>query len=178
MVRLIWQLIFNPVRTLAFLYSFSTQLAFVLLRRVLLPYEPIYQTLRLQSQRAYLSAANLHFPDLVHRLPVQASDSEARRIGDKFTAYVIPGTERLEDFKGTETAKRAVVLYAHGGGYARGEARMYRRYMRRWVKSAANRGLRVVFVSVEYRMYPMFIQRLVKANSRSAIDAVIAPYTA
>lgn len=45
-----------------------------------------------------------------------------------------------------------LVLYAHGGGYARGEARMYLNYMERWQREAEKVGLELTFLSVEYRM--------------------------
>ncbi|KAF4996271.1 hypothetical protein FDECE_12515 [Fusarium decemcellulare] len=48
--------------------------------------------------------------------------------------------------------KRCVALYAHGGGYARGEANMYVDYMERWVAVAKESGLDLVFLSVEYRI--------------------------
>jgi acetyl esterase/lipase len=47
--------------------------------------------------------------------------------------------------------QKCVVLYAHGGGYARGEAKMYINYMERWVKAATLENLDMVFLSVEYR---------------------------
>ena len=47
--------------------------------------------------------------------------------------------------------KLRVVLYGHGGGYARGEARMYVPYMKRWVEVAEEKGLQIVFLSIEYR---------------------------
>jgi len=69
-----------------------------------------------------------------------------------FTAYLIPGNK--SSLMRIETAKRSsqcIVLYSHGGGYARGEAKMYLKYMERWERVAAEEGLDLVFLSVEYR---------------------------
>jgi acetyl esterase/lipase len=128
----------------------------VLLRRLLLPHFPVYQSLRLQLQRAYLSSASLTFPDLTHRLPVgNISPRRARKVDETVPAYLIPGTCDLADFarKGKGATQRCIVLYAHGGGYARGEARMYLNYMERWLASARKRSLDLAFFTVEYREF-------------------------
>lgn len=150
MVQL-WELLLqSPLRSCRFLYAFGIQIFLVGLRSILLPTLPHYQSLRLQLHRAYWSSSSYYFPEVIHRLPVTNCPSErARRVGSKFTGYIIPGSADLAVLAGKR--KYCVVLYAHGGGYARGEARMYLNYMDRWVKGAAEAGLNLVFLSVEYR---------------------------
>lgn len=151
--RLLKILLRHPIQSFYFGYSFLVQILLILLRRLLLPRFPVYQSLRLQIHRAYLSTASITFPNLVHRLPIGASHvKRARSIGAGWTGYVIPAQRDLRDFTGNADGdKYCVALYAHGGGYAKGEARMYTNYMERWEKVATKAGLRLVFVSVEYR---------------------------
>ncbi|OAL34485.1 hypothetical protein AYO20_06328 [Fonsecaea nubica] len=154
MANLVLLLLKHPLRTLLFIHTFFSQISLVLLRRLLLPHFPVFQSLRLQIQRAYLGAAALTFPDLTHRLPVgNLSLRRARQVDEKVPAYLIPGTRRLSDFaqpKDDGKKQRCVVLFAHGGGYARGEARMYINYLERWVAESARRDLDLAFYSVEY----------------------------
>ena len=66
--------------------------------------------------------------------------------------YVVPGSKSFKEMRSeTPEGRNCVVLYAHGGGYARGEARMYLNYMERWIRVAAKAGLNLCFISVEYR---------------------------
>jgi hypothetical protein len=146
----------NPLKTLVFGYTFLIQSAIVVLRRLLLPHIQNYQSVRLQLQRAYMSACSATFPDLTYRLPVgPVPESKARRIGSDWTGYVIPGCKSLDLLRSSPGgAAHCVALYAHGGGYARGEAKMYINYMERWTRVAAKSGLDLTFLSVEYRKIP------------------------
>ena len=143
----------HPVEAVIFSYTFAAQSFIVLLKRTLLPHISQYQSVRIQLHRAYLSACSATFPDLTHRLPVgPVPDHKARQVGTDFTGYIIPG---YKDFKTPTAAHQGhglcAILYAHGGGYARGEAKMYINYMERWEREAAKIGLDIVFLSVEYR---------------------------
>lgn len=141
-----------PLQTLVFIYYFTAQLLLLCLKRVLLPQLHTYQSFRTQIHRAYLSSAGL-YPDLLHGLPVNCSTEDARKIAsDSCSAYVIPGTSILPT-SGQQSFpfRKVVILYAHGGGYAWGEARMYIHHMKRWVARARQDRLDLVFVSVEYR---------------------------
>lgn len=153
MANLLILLLRNPLSTISFSYSFIVQSLLVLLRRILLPHFPSYQSTRLQVQRAYLSSCSVNFPDLVHRLPVgQSPENRARRVGSGWTGYIIPGTRSLKEFVIDSSNRfRCVAIYAHGGGYARGEAKMYLNYMERWTQFASEAGLDLTFLSVEYR---------------------------
>jgi acetyl esterase/lipase len=156
MARLIVLMLQHPFQSLLFVQSFAAQVILIFLKRILLPHFPVYQSLRLQLQRAYLAAANVAFPDIVHRLPIgDVPQHRARKIDPALDAYLIPGSKRLSTYtKGPQKGKRCVIIYAHGGGYARGEAKMYMNYMERWVERAAQADLDIVFLSVEYRMQP------------------------
>ena len=156
MAKLYHLLLSNPVKSLLVLYSFLARAFIVLLRHALLAHFPQYQSLRIQLQRCYLAACSLHFPDLTHRLPADEVHVTKARFIDKkeFKAYVVPGTVSIRHtFAKDRTLERpgAVIIYAHGGGYARGEAKMYLNYFYRWVAVAAQKGIDIVFVSVEYR---------------------------
>lgn len=153
MPKLAGMLLRHPISTLFFTYSFFAQVFLVLLRRLLLPHFPAYQDIRIQINRAYLSSSAIAFPDLVHRLPVvSCPETRARKVGTGWTGYIVPGQASLpKTRRDEEDRSQMVALYAHGGGYARGEARMYLNYMERWIKVAAEHDLRLVFLSVEYR---------------------------
>lgn len=153
MANLFLLLLRHPLQALLFTHSFLAQVVLLLLRRLLLPHFPFYQSVRLQVQRAYLSSAALTFPNLTHRLPVgNLPVKRARRINVQLPAYLIPGSQTLHEFLERETNhQKCVALFAHGGGYARGEARMYVNYMERWVRFAAESNLDLIFLSVEYR---------------------------
>lgn len=146
------KLLESPLNSLIFAFAFLVQTVLIVLRRLLLPRFPAYQSVRTQLQRAYLAAAVVHYPDLPHRLPVRASEREARKLeGDGWVGYLIPGHDPLASYVNQALEERCrIILFAHGGGYVRGEARMYRRYMRRWRQCARERGLRILFLSVEY----------------------------
>lgn len=154
----------NPISTLRFLYTWITLSSIVILKRILLPHISQYQSTRVQLQRAYLLSCSSTFPDITHRLPVgQVSQARATQIGTDFVGYVIPGTQSpiLDSLTKSSQKTQCVALYAHGGGYARGEAKMYMNYMERWVQKARESGLDLVFLSVEYRrsMLPFFLTR-------------------
>ncbi|KAJ5707659.1 hypothetical protein N7488_007460 [Penicillium malachiteum] len=113
----------------------------------------MYQSLRIQLHRAYLSSCATTFPDLVYRLPVgQVPESRAKLIKSDFVGYLIPGNKShlLSQISAKPSNSQCVILYAHGGGYARGEAKMYLDYMERWVRCARSKDLDIVFLSVEY----------------------------
>lgn len=155
MVSLLSLIFTNPLLSFRLSYTFSAQVLIILLKSALLPYFPGYLSLRTQLQRAYLASAALHFPSFVHRLPVTHCPSDrARKVGTGWTGYVIPGRRFLSDFTSeSPDLKRCVVLYAHGGGYAWGEARQYLNYMERWVLAASKLGIDLAFLSVEYRKH-------------------------
>lgn len=136
-----------------FIYTFIAQILLIALRRVLLPHFPVYQTTRVQLQRAFMSSCSVAFPDLCWALPVgPVSETKARSISPDAPAYIIPGAKTLKVLAARQSSSsHCVIIYAHGGGYARGEARMYIRYMERWVSCAAAKGLDLTFISVEYR---------------------------
>ncbi|RAH70431.1 alpha/beta-hydrolase [Aspergillus aculeatinus CBS 121060] len=163
MVKL-WKLLLqNPGRSCRFLYTFTVQMLLIGLRAILLPGLPHYQTLRLRLHRAYWSSSSYYFPELIHRLPVTDCPlARARRVGDSFSGYVIPGTAELS-VTPDDKRQRCIVIYAHGGGYARGEARMYLNYMDRWLAGAAEEGLELVFLSVEYPPQPAQQQAFLQA---------------
>ncbi|KAF5857630.1 hypothetical protein ETB97_005483 [Aspergillus alliaceus] len=152
MVKL-WKLLLrNPIRSCRFIHAFVTQVFIVTLKRALLPGWPHYQSYRLQLQRCYWASSSFYFPEVVHRLPVtDCPSSEARRVGLDWSGYVIPGTKNLKDLQFSDlNPNTCIAIYAHGGCYARGEARMYLNYMKRWTQGAAAVGLDITFLSVEY----------------------------
>lgn len=66
----------------------------------------------------------------------------------------MPGTVNLDSLAYIPNGSRKIIaLYAHGGGYARGEARMYLPYMQRWIEAAVSHGLELCFLTVEYRKH-------------------------
>lgn len=150
----------HPIQAGTFIYVFLSRTLLVLLSRILLPTAPRYQTLRIELQRAYLTSASLCFPDLTFCLPTKYPESDALPVAGKgWTGYVVPGGRHPESVleEVASVSEHRVVLFAHGGGYARGEARMYVPYMRRWVTGAKERGLKLVFLSVEYSAYTKVI---------------------
>ncbi|KIW78550.1 hypothetical protein Z517_08388 [Fonsecaea pedrosoi CBS 271.37] len=130
----------------------------------------------------------MHYPELVHRLPILASPTRAQRVeGKTWMGYVIPGTSDLESIANGEShgqseaaSRTCVVLFAHGGGYARGEARMYLRYMERWIRFAREKkGMDLVFVTIEYPLtteaaHPAQLESMLGAY-RYLLDLGISP---
>ncbi|KIW82271.1 hypothetical protein Z517_05298 [Fonsecaea pedrosoi CBS 271.37] len=172
MKKLLLMILKHPLRGLIFSYSFLVQILLLLLRRALLPHFPVYQSLRIQVQRAYMGSASLTFPDLTHRLPVgKMPVRRARKIeGGSVPAYLIPGSRDLAEFAApmkSGRGQRCVVIYAHGGGYARGEARMYINYMERWIREASRAELDLVFVSVEY---PLSVKESHPAQKKAFLE--------
>ncbi|EME82840.1 uncharacterized protein MYCFIDRAFT_196288 [Pseudocercospora fijiensis CIRAD86] len=148
LLKLIW---LNPLQTIRFTYTFVIQASLVVLKRVLLPHVPSYQSFRLQLQRAYLSSCSLTFPNLTWRLPIgDLPEHKAKRldVGSSVMLYAIPGWTWEKRRCGI--GKNIIALYAHGGAYARGEAKMYIESMERWERAATERGWGLTFVSVEY----------------------------
>lgn len=144
----------QPWSALVTLYVFATQVCLICLHRTLLPQWPRYQSFRLQLHRAWWAASSTHYPNLVHLLPITSCpDVRARKVGSsEWTGYLIPGTRVLTEIaRSPPISKICVIIYAHGGGYARGEARMYLRFMERWEAKASRNGLNITFLSVEYR---------------------------
>ncbi|KAK4636479.1 Esterase [Fulvia fulva] len=151
MPSLPWQILHHPLEAINFLYYFTVQLLLLTLHRILLPHYPYYQSFRTQVQRAYLASTSLCFPTLTHRLPATYTLQQAARIhGTGWNGYVTPGDQVDRLHSAGDSDDVGIVLYAHGGGYARGEARMYYWHTRRWIEVAKAKGLEVIFVSVEY----------------------------
>ncbi|KAF7527642.1 hypothetical protein PCG10_002606 [Penicillium crustosum] len=157
----------HPLQALKFCYSFFAQCFIDITERVLLPHYPTYQSLRTRLARAYLGAAAIHLPDIVHRLPVSnCPASRARPVeGANWKGYIIPGSCTLLD--NDDEYKYIIILYAHGGGYVRGEARQYLNYMERWINAAAGKGIKLIFLSVEY---PLSTEAAHPAQRTSFLD--------
>ena len=99
-----------------------------------------------------MSSCAVTFPNLCWALPVgPLPETRARAIAPGVPAYIIPGARSLASWASDKGhSSQCIVVFAHGGAYARGEARMYIRYMERWVRVAAEAGIDLAFVSVEY----------------------------
>jgi acetyl esterase/lipase len=153
MPSLLWMILRSPLQTIKLLYSFSILASLESARRLFLPQFPSYQSLRIRLFRAYLAAAHVHYPEIIHRLPVSDNEARAKCVEKaNFKAYVVPASTVLGDWERDDgPSRRCVVLYAHGGGYARGEARMYLRHMERWICEARKRNMDLTFFTVEYR---------------------------
>ncbi|CZT14615.1 uncharacterized protein RCC_12209 [Ramularia collo-cygni] len=144
----------SPRQFIVLVYAFTIRLILILASRLLLPPTPRYQSLRIEIQRAFQTSASLHFRTFTHRLPAEYPPSDARPVsGRGFAGYLVPGQKlhSVEDL-GNSPKNAKVVLYAHGGGYAIGVARMYVPYMKRWANLAKERGIELVFLSVEYTL--------------------------
>ncbi|PPJ59594.1 hypothetical protein CBER1_01174 [Cercospora berteroae] len=84
-------------------------------------------------------------------MPADYPEKDALPVtGKGWSGYIIPGHDRAVLSRATDKTNVTVILFAHGGGYARGEARMYVPYVKRWVACAKAAGLGIVFLSVEY----------------------------
>ncbi|KAL2834155.1 alpha/beta-hydrolase [Aspergillus pseudoustus] len=182
MLNLLLHLFMHPLRALHLSYTFVAQVILILLGRIILPHYPAYQSLRLKLQRAYLSSAVLTFPNLPHRLPIRHMPEHRAHKINEIPAYLVPGSSHLSSFRGqSPSVQRCVVLFAHGGGYARGEARMYVTYMERWINIAAQHRLDLAFVTVEYQLsteegHPAQMNAMVKSY-QYLLDTGIRPQT-
>lgn len=85
----------NPIRVLCFTYSFVTSSLLAVAERVLLAHYPAYQSQRTRIARAYLAAAAIHIPRLVHGLLVTNCPPERARavpLRDSVTNGGIPAS--------------------------------------------------------------------------------------
>lgn len=154
--RLIRLMLRSPIPSVCICYSFTIQVILICIERLLIPKWPRYQSFRLKLQRAWWATCATYAPNLIHLLPADDyPDTRARKVGNsEWTGFIVPGTRQLRNVAKllqSSSSQQCVIVFVHGGGYARGEARMYLRFMERWQAQARLHGLEVTFLSVEYR---------------------------
>lgn len=82
----------HPVQACSFLYYFVIQLILTALHHILRPAYPRYQSIRIEVQKADLTATSLHFPAFTHRLPATYSARQAPPItGQGWKGYSVSG---------------------------------------------------------------------------------------
>jgi acetyl esterase/lipase len=93
------------------------------------------------------------FLELIFSAPpgLSADDFETIRLNN-VPAVLVPSGARLDGLTTADTERTAVLLYAHGGGYAFGEPLMCIDAYKRWIIEAEANGIRLIVVSVDYRM--------------------------
>lgn len=153
----------NPHTLLKILLLGSWRSTIVLLGRIILPFRIRKLGLRNAIARAWITTAFVADSDIFcsepwrHRCQeVVFAGGESGGLSRKGVVggWVVPSTnvEELKD-------KDAVVLFAHGGGYAIGHGLQNLTAFNRWVGKAETMGQKIAVVSVKYResQRPVFL---------------------
>lgn len=148
-----WNVILKrPLTTLKILSLGTWRSAVVLLARIVLPFRARKLTFRNALARIWIMTANAEDPDTMCSEPWGHRCQEVELVGDsnhhksKVGGWVIPTTD-VSELKN----KDAIILFAHGGGYALGHGLQDLTMFRRLVRKAKMMGQNMAFVSVKYR---------------------------
>ena len=141
----------HPFTSLKITLLGSWRSVVVLLARIIFPFRARKLSLRNALARAWIRTAQSVNSEVFCSEPrghgcqevVFAGGAGQKRV---VGGWVVPTTD-VQDLKD----KDAVVLFAHGGGYAIGHGLQNLTAFRRWTKKAAAMGQKVAFVTVKYR---------------------------
>ncbi len=145
----------NPLTLLKILILASSRSTLVLLARIIFPFRYRKLTLRNALARDWIRTAFQANSDIFCSEPwghgcqevvaaAGSDDEKGRKSG--VGGWVVPSTE-----VGELKRKDAVVLFAHGGGYALGHGLQNLSMFKRLAKKAKAMGQDIAFLSVKYR---------------------------
>ncbi|KAH8754663.1 Alpha/Beta hydrolase protein [Hyaloscypha sp. PMI_1271] len=142
----------HPWKFLKFSWAYLRYLLLALADRLLFPFACRPISLHTETARCYLGASLSCFVELIFSAPpgLGPDDFEAVKLKG-VPAVLVPPGKKLETLS-RQTERTVVLLYAHGGGYAFGEALMYIDAYKRWIREAEANGLCLIIVSVDYRL--------------------------
>ena len=145
----------NPLTLLRILALASTRSVFVLLARIIFPFRYRHLTLRNALARDWIRTAFQANSDIFCSEPWRHGCQEVLLPGKYVSGkkvvggWIVPSCE-VNDVRG----KDAVVLFAHGGGYALGHGLQNLTMFKRLSRKAKSMGQDVAFISVKYREFP------------------------
>ncbi|RFU26007.1 hypothetical protein B7463_g10332, partial [Scytalidium lignicola] len=152
----------NPWKTLLCIYEILALLLITLISRILLPFVPRVVDLRTEIARDFIGPGLTIFWEILYKAP-PGLDPKRYRVADigGVPSVVIPPHAALAGGPLDLQRKNLVILFAHGGGYLFGEPLQYISTYERWVQNAAQQGIDLTIVSVDYRalsssIYGMF----------------------
>ncbi len=149
-------LVKNPITLLKILALASSRTTILLLLRIIFPFRYRQLTLRNALARDWIRTAFQANSDIFCSEPWRHECQEVVLPGKYVSGkkvvggWVVPSTERNE-LKG----KDAVVLFAHGGGFALGHGLQNLGMFKRLSGKAKKMGQDVAFVSVKYREFAL-----------------------
>lgn len=147
----------NPATALKVLLLGSWRSVLILLARIVIPFRVRKLTLRNALARAWISTAHSANSKVFCSEPWRHQCQEVVLAGSSIEGlhqkpavggWVIPDTG-VEELK----KKDAIVLFAHGGGYAIGHGLQNASAFRRWVRKAKSMGQDIAVVTVKYREF-------------------------
>lgn len=149
----------NPVTALKILLLSSWRSTLVLLARIIFPFRVRKLILRNALAREWISTAHEanssifcseprghNCQEIVLASKIEEDGLKKRRVG----GWVVPDTD-VDDLR----SKDAVILFAHGGGYAIGHGLHNLTMFERLVKKAKTMGQNIAFVTVKYRKFAL-----------------------
>jgi acetyl esterase/lipase len=161
-----WNIIAKrPINTLKILLRGSWHTTLILLARIIFPFRARKLSLKVSLLRAWVIAAHDTDPEVFlsepwrHRCQevrfemheangIKQHGSTAGAPVEEVGGWIVPSTnvDELKD-------KDAIILFAHGGGYALGHGLQNLTDFNRWVKKAKMFGQNWAVASVKYREY-------------------------
>lgn len=141
-------LLANPLTAIKVLFLGTHRSLLVLLGRLILPFKARKQSLRNALARAWIRTAHAANSDIYCSAPRRHNCQEVL-VGDKeriLGGWIVPTTPAAE-----LKHKDAVVLFAHGGGYAIGHGLQNLTALKRWTRKAKAMGQDIAFATVKYR---------------------------
>lgn len=147
----------NPATTLKIIFLGSWRSVVLLLGRIILPFRARKLTLRNALARVWISTAHSANSKVFCSEPRghQCQEIVLVNSGEETTyqksvigGWVVPNTE-VAELKN----KDAIVLFAHGGGYAIGHGLQNVSAFRRWIRKAKSMGQDIAIVTVKYRKF-------------------------
>lgn len=145
----------NPTTAVKILLFGSWRSIMILLARLIFPFRARKLTLRNALARAWISTAHSANSKVFcsepwshncQELVLVGSNADDPREKPVVGGWIIPNTG-LDELK----KKDAIVLFAHGGGYAIGHGLQNASAFRRWNRKAKAMGQDVAIVTVKYR---------------------------
>lgn len=149
------QLIFaNPWKTMRCAYEIIALLLLTLLSRIWLPFAHRVMDLRTEIARDFMGPLLTIFWEIIYKAPPGLDPKRYSTVDiGGVPSVIIPPQATLTGGPLDRERNNLVLLFAHGGGYLFGEPLQYISTYERWVRSAAQHGIDLTIVSVDYRRF-------------------------
>lgn len=156
----------NPWKTIKCIYEITARLVLTLIGRILLPFAHRVVDLRTEIARDFVGPGLTIFWEIIYKAPpgLDSKRYSAVDIGG-IPSVVIPPQATLVGIPRDRKCNKLFMLFAHGGGYLFGEPLQYILTYERWVGSAAQHGIDLTIVSVDYRRLLIYFLRFPAINA-------------